>query len=605
MAQRVIPLGDPASADSSVVGAKAAGLSKAAAAGLPVVGGFALTADVSLPTLQLAAETLAERGSGAARLDVMRAKFDTEVFAELRQATEQMAEPLIVRSSSVLEGSGEWSGAFASLAELRREEVPKAVRSMWAGMFSLETLERFAAAGIQPEEAPIGALIQSEIEPEFGGSARVSSRGTVSLSAVAGSPRDLLAGWCSGAAAHVAPNGEVSGQEALTLLGIDLLRKVANLARRSLEELGCGLIEWAALDGKPVLLQVQRTATELAHSPGEESGLPAALGLEGARELARLVVQYPGALGEEMVLGWRAAWDETGGATDETGGATDETRKDTGGAADGSGSDAGSAVTAGTRGAAAGGTSSAVPRRGASAGELLERARRLAAELTASAWGRPPEQAVPTAAAALRRLRGDRPNESLEALGNLGTVDPHLAAEMLEILEAIAAELPQPERIWYYTSEELEAVLSGTGAAESGRVGRDRWEPFLAGVAALSGEARSGLAGGSGMGAGRLCWVSEPSATSHVRARDVIVLQYPLANFAPLLWDAAGLITLGGAPSAHLLEVARSLAVPAVVGCPIADLLGSTAEASRAGSSGELRIAAVDGDEGRVAVLKL
>ena len=107
------------------------------------------------------------------------------------------------------------------------------------------------------------------------------------------------------------------------------------------------------------------------------------------------------------------------------------------------------------------------------------------------------------------------------------------------------------------------------------------------------------------MGAGRLCWVSEPSSTSHVRARDVIVLQYPLANFAPLLWDAAGLITLGGAPSAHLLEVARSLAVPAVVGCPITDLLGSTAEASRAGGSDELRIAAVDGDEGRVAVLRL
>lgn len=553
-----------------------------------MVGGFALTVGVSLPTLQLAAKTLAERGSGAARLDVMRAEFDAEMLAELHQATEQMAEPLIVRSSSVLEGSGEWSGAFASLAELRREEVPKAVRSMWAGMFSLETLERFAAADIQPEEAPIGALIQSEIEPEFGGSARVSSRGTVSLSAVTGSPRDLLAGWCSGAAAHVAPNGEVSGQEALTLLGVGLLRKVANLARRSLEELGCGLIEWATLNGEPVLLQVQSTAAELSHGPGEESGLPAALGLDGARKMARLVMQYPGALGEEMVLGWRAAWDGVMGVR----GGTESGSRGEGGGVKGAESAAGSNA----------------PRRDASAPtarELLERARRLAADLTASAWGRPPEQAVSTAAAALRRLRGDRPNESLEALGNLGKVDPHLAAELLEILAAIAAELPQPERLWYYTVEELEAVLSGTGTPESGRVGRDRWEPFLAGVAALSGEARSGLAGGSGMGAGRLCWVGEPSATSHVRARDVIVLQYPLANFAPLLWDAAGLITLGGAPSAHLLEVARSLAVPAVVGCPIADLLGSTYEASKIKGDGELRIAAVDGDEGRVAVLKL
>jgi phosphoenolpyruvate-protein kinase (PTS system EI component) len=77
-----------------------------------------------------------------------------------------------------------------------------------------------------------------------------------------------------------------------------------------------------------------------------------------------------------------------------------------------------------------------------------------------------------------------------------------------------------------------------------------------------------------------------------VRPRDIIVMQYPLSNFSPLLWDAAGVITLGGAPNAHLFEVARSLTVPAVVDCAIGDIV-------RTGP----RLGMLDGDAGRVAIL--
>ena len=83
----------------------------------------------------------------------------------------------------------------------------------------------------------------------------------------------------------------------------------------------------------------------------------------------------------------------------------------------------------------------------------------------------------------------------------------------------------------------------------------------------------------------------------------MIVVQYPLPNFAPLLWDAAGLVALGGAPSAHLMEVARSLTVPAVVGCPVDDLLD--VRATGRGPERALHLGTVDGDEGRVAVLEL
>ena len=166
-------------------------------------------------------------------------------------------------------------------------------------------------------------------------------------------------------------------------------------------------------------------------------------------------------------------------------------------------------------------------------------------------------------------MRSDRPNESIEALGDLKPVDPERAGRLLALVERLQAIEPR-----------------------TGRRGLDRWEPVLAGVAALQGEAYTGLASVGGIGAGRLVWVESSTRTDHVRPRDIIVTQYPLPNFSPLLWDAAGVVTLGGAPTAHLFEVARSLTVPAVVECPIGDLI-------RAGP----RLGMVDGDAGRVAVL--
>ena len=621
----------------SVVGGKSAGLSRALNAGLPVLDGFTLAVEASATTLSVAAAVLNERGSGAARLAIMKTEFPEPLIRELDEAAKQLPEPLIVRSSVVLEHDGRWAGAFASLSELRREEVPKAIRSIWAGVFAMETLDRFEAVGIKPESALAGALIQPEISPDYGGSASVDRRGIVSVAAVAGSPRDLLAGWVPGVQGFVAANGEVSGTEASALLGEDLLGRVAELARRVEAELGCNLIEWAACGDDLVLLQVMETP-----SPGggkgvegrgaEESGdgggmvLPAALGLPQARKMARLVAEYPGSLGEELVLSWRGAWDGSEDTETHGGGTSDGPEGEHGThSEDGTGGEDGThrmgethRTNAALHGLAAGGA-------GRDPLDLLAKARRLADDLTAAAWGRPTQQATATAAAALRRLRGDRPDESLEALSALEEVDPAACRLLLSILERLAAALPQPERIWYHTTEELANVLSGAEPPRSGRVGRDRWEPFLAGVAALSGEARSGLAASGGVGAGRLSWVEQPSATNHVRPRDVIVVQYPLPNFAPLLWDAAGLVALGGAPSAHLMEVARSLAVPAVVGCPIGDLLngagppGCSAPPDGAESAGrkgdhmtstsgahaeEFRIVAVDGDEGRVAVLR-
>ena len=596
MSPRVVWLADPEALDVSLVGAKAAGLARARRAGLATLDGFVVTLEASAEPLRLAAEMLAARGSGAARLAVLRDELDGELAAEISAAAAGLTEPLIARSSSALEGEGYWAGAFASLPELRRDEVPKALRSVWSAMFTLEALERFEAAGIDPASAGMGVLVQPEVAPDCGGAALVDDIGSVTVSAVKGSPRDLLAGWVPGVRAVVAPDGSIGGQEALELIGADTLTEVAGLAREAAGRLECNLVEWAVTGGTAVLLQVQRTATQPAGDDGLV--LPAALGHPESRRLARLVLRYPGALGEELVLGWAAA---PGAVVDRAAGP----------------------VTGATRGRPRFAAGVPVPAPGATHrppelasgadarplgggnGDLLDRARLLASELTASAWGRPATEAVALARSVLRRLRGDRPNESIEALGGLAAPDPVEATELLGIIDRLAEALGDSRRVWYHSTDELAQILSGQTAALRDRVGRDRWEPFLAGVAALGGEARTGVGASGGIGAGRLVWVSSPTSVDHVRPRDVIVVQYPLANFAPLLWDAAGLVALGGAPSAHLMEVARALTVPAVVGCPVEDLLGVGAAAAGSSPGESVHLGTVDGNEGRVAVLEL
>ena len=81
---------------------------------------------------------------------------------------------------------------------------------MWATSFSIEVLERFEAAELAPGSAPMGVLVQPEAQPDFGGAAIVDSAGTVTVNAVKGSPRDLMAGWVPGVRA-VVEGGVLSG----------------------------------------------------------------------------------------------------------------------------------------------------------------------------------------------------------------------------------------------------------------------------------------------------------------------------------------------------------------------------------------------------------
>ncbi|MFT7476249.1 MAG: phosphohistidine swiveling domain-containing protein [Verrucomicrobiales bacterium] len=518
--KRVRALDDPEALDINVSGAKGAGIARAKAAGFPVLDGFVIAPHCSQAALDRAVEVLEPRGTGGARMAIIGHQLDDDLVAEINTHAEALEPPLIVRSSSVLEGSGEWSGAFTSVPEIQPSEIGQATKSVWATCFSIEVLERFEEAELEPGSAAMGILVQPEIKPEFGGAAIVDAAGAVKIDAVKGSPADLMAGWIAGTRA-VLEDGVLKGAEAIELLGESMVRTIGELALRVQSELGHNLIEWAVVDGEVILLQVQDS---VVHEVEEAMIIPAALGHPFALDFVKLAHEYPGALGDELVLGWRAAAPNLAAVPFTPTGDRDAT---------------------------------------------YAQARSMAATLLAQAWGEPEVDAVAHADLVLRRMRSDRPNESIDVLRDLNSIDEGLAAQLLGI------------------ADHLMATADGTK-----RRGLDRWEPVLAGVVALQGEVHEGEPSVGGVGSGRLVWINSSKDTSHVRPRDIIVTQYPLQNYSPLLWDAAGVITIGGAPTAHLFEVARSLTVPAVINCPIAEIV----------KEGPV-LGMLDGDAGRVALL--
>jgi hypothetical protein len=121
------------------------------------------------------------------------------------------------------------------------------------------------------------------------------------------------------------------------------------------------------------------------------------------------------------------------------------------------------------------------------------------------------------------------------------------------------------------------------------RLGVRRWEPYVASVVLGNGNRFQGTPASAGVGAGLL---ARPDDGHHVpvRPRSVIAAGQPVPNLAPLLWDAAGVVTETGSPAAHLFESARALRVPAVCGVTI--------------PPGDW-IVAVDGQDGIVATIPL
>ncbi len=509
----VTDLDSPSGQDPVKVGSKAAALAVAKAAGAAVLPGFVVEGTLSTSHLRLGAETLDTRGSGGARLAVSGEPF--EFADELVAAGSALGEHLVARSSTLMEASGEWSGAFASYIGVSPSELPKAVAGCWASAFTVAALELQEAAGIEPGSFPMSVLVQPALEPEAGGWAQLEPTGALVVYGTKGSPAPLLQGWESGYEARYV--GGWSGDEMLELIGIDNLEAIRDHMTTVAAASGANRLEWAVTD-RVWVLQVGRVAA--ADEPAPVWPL-----IEGAADLLPVVealVLAPGSLGEEMVLPW-----------------------------------------------AIGGFSEDIAPIGPPVS--VERMRAMCRELTEEVWGLPWPYAAKAAGQLMADLRGEDPTHVLGQLRGLRPPDPEKSSRLLSTLRALREEMVErgvvavEQEAWHLDLDSIEAAIDGAPRTVSPRLGIGRWEPLVASVLLSAVVPLRGTPASSGIGAGLRSEV-EDTHRRHPARRRVVTSERPVPNLSALIWDAAGLVTASGSPAAHLFEAARALRVPAVCG---------------------------------------
>lgn len=477
-----------AALDPIRVGAKAAWLAIARRAGLPVLPGLVLDTGDSLRHMRLGVENLASRGSGGAR-QAMTAE-PAPFGAELVERGARLAEVLVARSSTIIESSGEWSGAFTSYLDLSPVDLPRAVTGCWASAFSVAALERQEAAGIGPGSFPMAVLIQPALNPVAGGTASIEEDGSIAVIGVKGPPAALLQGWSAGLEARRGEGGPWVGKDLVDLLGVDTLDEIARGLYLARSSLGANHCEWG-LDGRVWLMQLTQSETrarapELGSCASDIRLLP----------IARVVAKAAGRLGEELILPW-----------------------------------------------ALGGLPAAEAHSAVLPDDAMAKSREMRDGLTAEVWRLPAQDALAAARSCMTTLLGPDPLPALEVIGNLRAPDPARAASLWALVQRLERQ------------------------DSAHRRGIGRWEAFLASVVLDAGARQLGTGASPGVGAGISMGRYPPDETAaNYRPRAVIVASQPIPNLAPLLWDAAGLVTESGSPAAHLFESARALRVPAVCG---------------------------------------
>ncbi|MDE0230943.1 MAG: PEP-utilizing enzyme [bacterium] len=556
---RLVWLDQADAQNPALVGAKASRLARARARGLPVLDGFVVPADLSLPALRQGAAALgAGDNSGAARTAVYNHD-PPPLLSALSPAGRKLGDSLVVRSSSLAEAEGVWAGAFSSYLGISPEEVSVGVIGCWASVFNPDALNRARFLGMRPAEIGMAVLIQPELSTNCGGVATLGERNQVTVAGMAGHHAPLVAGWESGHVAVVAGDGSVESAEGSPLSTV-LLGSVAHLTRRTHQEVGCSHIEWAsAQDGKVYLLQAQPWADTRTTGLRQRAPIPSEVRDPRLAGMVRTMLRYPGPVGERLVWPWAIGLDYLPPVR--------------------------SAHTTRSR------------------AMLVAEIEEGAEMLISQRW--PGSEVPETAAGAWERvLRGDA-STGREWLSGESTVDLGLARRHLESLGELAGalerdgDLPHPGWLWYLDPDSLETPQVRRESL-SRRIGAGRWEHLLYGVVASLGDPLSGHPAAGGWGVGRLRHISTAGQAASFAPREVIVADQPLGNLAPLLWDAAAIVTSGGSPAAHLFEVAKWLGVPAVCGVDVTGLIDGDVDAT--GQTEDL-ILAVDGDLGQVAVL--
>jgi phosphohistidine swiveling domain-containing protein len=240
------------------------------------------------------------------------------------------------------------------------------------------------------------------------------------------------------------------------------------------------------------------------------------------------------------------------------------------------------------------------------AGSAWEEAQELSAGVRARSWAELDDGGT-GASSTLSELRGGSIPAAVDRLVSLPAASVAECDRLLWLLGLLAGWLQQTgmlgraDDLWTVPPAEIPDLIAGKAARthmerrEARRLALLRWEPFVYTAVHGTGMTVHGEPASPGVGAGLATLVRGlPSATSSL-ARMVLVAPNPIPQLAPLLWGASALVTTGGSSAAHLVEVARSLGVPAVLGCSQEHLFTLLDEDSRT-------LVAVDGDSGRVVV---
>lgn len=477
-----------------------------------------VTAPTSRDHLRLGAKALSERGSGGARLVV--SGHPVEFAGALVEAGKELAPKLVARSSTLLEGSGEWAGAFTSYLDLSPEELPKAVAGCWASAFSLDSLKRQEAAGIPPGSFDMAVLVQPAIHPRWGGTAELAEDGTVVIHAIEGSPAPLLQGWQPGRSASRPTAGSWAGRLVGELDAV-LLDDIAAVLEESMAILGANRCEWALDDNRLWVLQLSTVVVRRR----ETGPTPRMVGdREDWLPILGALLDAPGPLGAELVLPWAI----------------------------------------GT------GVPAATARHDVGPGEV-ETAQRLSVELTSQVWAMPPQEAAKASRECLDALLGPEPGQALRTIAGLSEPDPVLSRELMSLVHGLRnavtgdGGVASPDTAWYLSASRLLAVLGGSALGRS-RVGSGRWEPLITAIVLTHGDRIEGAAASPGLGAGLLHSIDANGRLRTPPPRSVLHSEQAAPVLSQLLWDSSGVVTHGGSPAAHLFDSARSLGVPAVTG---------------------------------------
>ena len=220
---------------ADVVGAKAAALARARAAGISVLPGFVVT------TAATRALVTHDASPAAVLRDAWAALSDTPAGV-----------PLVVRSSSTVEdgASQSMAGLFSSMLDVRGWER------------FLDAVDEVVRSG---GEAPIAVLVQPFLQPAWGGvlfgADPVTGRADrLVVAAVPGGPDRLVSGQVDGVHLTLSPRGrlrDASADAPDALRARRARRKLVRLARRASATFGAAQdIEWAIeADGGVVMLQ--------------------------------------------------------------------------------------------------------------------------------------------------------------------------------------------------------------------------------------------------------------------------------------------------------------------------------------------------------------